>query len=183
MNSETITQSNYLEKDGIGPFSFMCFEVLNKRAPQKKRYLLGNHKPFINAEISKAIMIRSRMRNRFLKHRSHENRSLFQKQRNKCVSLLRKAKKEYFSSLIINKVEDNKSFWKIVKPFLSNKTIPLEKITLIDDDELITNDQKVANTLNDFFSSIGTSLNLPESENAGPLSDNIDHSTLKAIMK
>ena len=85
--------------------------------------------------------------------------------------------------MIINKVEDNKFFWKIVKPFLSNKTIPSEKITLIDDDELITNDQKVANTLNDFFSSIVTSLKLPESENAGPLSDNIDHSTLKAIMK
>ena len=85
--------------------------------------------------------------------------------------------------MIINKVEDNKSFWNIVKPFLSNKTIPSEKITLIDDDELITSDQKVAKTLNDFFSSIVTSLNLPESENAGPLSDNIDHSTLKAIMK
>ena len=95
----------------------------------------------------------------------------------------RKAKKVYFSSLNINKVVDNKSFWKIVKPFLSNKTISSEKITLIDDDEFITDEQKVANTLNDFFSSIVTSLNLPESQNADPLSDNIDHPTLKAIMK
>ena len=82
------------------------------------------------------------MSNRFLKHRSDENRRLFQKQRNKCVSLLRKAKKEYFSSLNINKVVDNKSFWKIVKPFLSNKTISSEKITLIDDDEFITDEKK-----------------------------------------
>ena len=128
-------------------------------------------------------MIRSRIRNRFLKNRSDENRRLFQKQRNKCVSLLRKAKKEYFSSLNINKVVDNKSFWKIVEPCLSKKTIPSEKITLIDDDELLTDEQKVANTLNDFFSSIVTSLNLPESKNANPLSDNMDHPTLKAIMK
>ena len=84
------------------------------------------------------------MRNRFLKHRSDENRCLFQKQRNKSVSLLRKAKKEYFSSLNINKVVDNKSFWKIVKPFVSNKTISSEKIILIDDNELITDEQKVA---------------------------------------
>ena len=82
------------------------------------------------------------MSNCFLKHRSDENRRLFQKQRNKCVSLLRKAKKEYFSSLNINKVVDNKSFWKIVKPFLSNKTISSEKITLIDDDEFITDEKK-----------------------------------------
>ena len=83
----------------------------------------------------------------------------------------------------INKVVDNKSFWKIVKPFLSNKTISSEKITLIDDDELITDEQKVANSLNDFFSSIVTNLNLPESQNTNPLSDNIDHPILKAIMK
>ena len=123
------------------------------------------------------------MRNCFLKRRIDENGRLFQKQRNKCVLLLRKAKEEYFSSLNVNKVVDSKSFWKIVKPFLSNKTIPSEKITLIDDHELITNEQKVANTLNDFFSIILTSLNLPESQNADQLSDNIDHPTLKAIMK
>ena len=37
--------------------------------------------------------------------------------------------------------------------------------------------------MNDFFSSIVTSPNLPESQKADPLSDNIDHPTLKAIMK
>ena len=128
-------------------------------------------------------MIRSRMRSRFLKHRSDENRRLFQKQKNKCVSLLRKAKKEYFSSSNVNKVVGNKSFWKTVKPFLSNKTISSEKITLIDGDEPITDEQKAENTLNDFFSSIVTSLNLPESQNSDPWSNNIDHPTLKAIVK
>ena len=37
--------------------------------------------------------------------------------------------------------------------------------------------------MNDFFSSIVTNLNLPEPQNADPLSDNIDHTTLKAIVK
>ena len=45
------------------------------------------------------------------------------------------------------------------KPFLSNKTISSEKITLIDDDELITDEKKVANTLNYFFFSTVNSLN------------------------
>ena len=123
------------------------------------------------------------MTNRFLKHRSDENRCLFQKQRNRCVSLLRKAKKEYLSSLIINKVVNNKSFWKIVKPFLSNQSTSSEKITFIVDDEHITDEQKVANTFTDFSSSIATSLNLPELQNAEPLSDNLDHPTMKTIMK
>ena len=80
-------------------------------------------------------MIRIGMRNRFLKHRGDENRRLFQKQRNRYVSLLPKAKKEYFSSLNISKAVVHKSFCKIVTLFLSNKTIISEKITLIDDDD------------------------------------------------
>ena len=35
------------------------------------------------------------MRKRFLKHRGDEHRRLFQKQRNKFISLLRKAKKVF----------------------------------------------------------------------------------------
>ena len=37
--------------------------------------------------------------------------------------------------------------------------------------------------LSDFFSSIVASLDLPESQNADPLSGNIDHPTFKAIVK
>ena len=54
----------------------------------KSRYILSNHKPFINNETSKAI---SKLRNRFLQNRSEENRKLFRKQRNKCVSLLQES--------------------------------------------------------------------------------------------
>ena len=56
----------------------------------------------------------------------------------------------------MNIVIENKLFWKMVRPFLSNKTISSEKITLIDDDELIADEQKVANSFNDFFSSLVT---------------------------
>ena len=94
------------------------------------------------------------------------NRRYFQKQRNKCVSLLRKPKKQYFSSLNVNKIVDNKCFWQTVKLFFSNKTVSLKQITLIDDNELINDEQYVGNTLNDLFSSIVTSLNLTESQNA-----------------
>ena len=87
----------------------------------KKRYIRYNHKPFINNEISKAIMTRSRLRNCFLKNRSEENRKLICKQRNKYVSLLRKSIKGYFANLKEKNITDKKCFWKTVKPFLSKK--------------------------------------------------------------
>ena len=80
-----------------------------------------NHKPFINYEISKAITTRSRLRHRFLKSRSEKNRKLICKRRNKCVSLLRKSKKDYFGNVSQKNITENKCFWKTVKPFLSKK--------------------------------------------------------------
>ena len=55
-------------------------------------------------------MTRSRLRNRFLKTRSVENRKLFCKQRNKYVLVLLKSKKHYFENL-----NENKRFWKTFK--------------------------------------------------------------------
>ena len=82
-----------------------------------------------------------------------------------------------------NKVVGSKSFWKTVKLFLFSKTASSEKITLTDGDELVTDEESVANTLKDFFFSIVTSLNLLESQNAEPLSDNIDHPALTATVR
>ena len=41
-------------------FSRMFFEVLNKHAPVKTKYLRANHSPFVTKELSKAIMLRSK---------------------------------------------------------------------------------------------------------------------------
>ena len=67
-------------------------------------------------------MTRSRLLNRFLKNRSEENRKLFSKQRNKCVSLLRKSKKDYFENLNEKNIADNKHFWETGKPLFSKKS-------------------------------------------------------------
>ena len=43
------------------------------------------------------------------------------KQRNYSVSLLRKSKSDYFGNLNDKSINDNKTFWKTIKPFLSDK--------------------------------------------------------------
>ena len=58
----------------------------------QKKYIRGNQIPSMNKELSKAIMDRTRFKNNFLKHRTDENRKKYSKQRNYCVSLLRKTK-------------------------------------------------------------------------------------------
>ena len=110
LRQELTKQKKVLDEKRLDAFSEICSDVLDKHAPQRKRYLRSNHKPFMNNEISKAIMTRTRVRNRFLKNRSNGNRDLFRKQRKLCVSLLRKSKKDYFSNLNEKQITDNKRF-------------------------------------------------------------------------
>ena len=59
--------------------------------------------------------------------------------------------KIFFSSLNPSFVKDNKLFWKTVKPFFSNKGDLGPNIKLVEKNELIQNDQEIANELNTFF--------------------------------
>ena len=55
-------------------------------APLKKKYIRWNNSPFMNREISKEIMDRSRLRNKFLKTKSEADKKNYVKQRNYCFS-------------------------------------------------------------------------------------------------
>ena len=66
-------------------------------------------------------MDRSRLRNKFLKTRSNEDKKAYNTQRNYCLTLVRKAKKDYYNDLDHENVTNNKTFWKSIKPFFSEK--------------------------------------------------------------
>ena len=59
-------------------------------------------------------MKKSNLGNKYLK--SEEDRQSYAKQRNLCISLLRKTKRSYYSTLNEKNVIDNQKFWKTVKP-------------------------------------------------------------------
>ena len=54
-------------------FFNICHEVLNKHAPRKKKCIRGNNKPFMTKALPKAIIQRSRLRNKFLEHPTNQN--------------------------------------------------------------------------------------------------------------
>ena len=51
-------------------FKMLCSEVSDKHAPLKHRVLRGSQAPFMTKDLSKQIMIRSRLRNKFSKHKT-----------------------------------------------------------------------------------------------------------------
>ena len=82
----TLVMENKNLSNGLQKFIDICIKALDKFAPRKKIYLRGSNMPFMNKSLCRAHMKRTRLRNRYLK-------KSYVKQRDYCVSLLRKPKK------------------------------------------------------------------------------------------
>ena len=68
-------------------FLNIFIEILNKRAPMKQKYHRANQGRFMTKNVHKAIMKRSRLRNKFLSDRTEMPRKEYKK---KTTKLLRK---------------------------------------------------------------------------------------------
>ena len=65
-------------------------------------------------------MLRTKLRNQFCKKRTLEARTKNNKQRNICVSFVKKAKRNYYKNLDLKDINDNKKFSATVKALFSN---------------------------------------------------------------
>ena len=120
-------------------------------------------------------MRRIRLRNKFIDFKTDADRIAYNKQRNYCVT---KRKKAYYSNLNIRDVTDNKTFWRKVKPLLSEKVNLQTKILLVEKgndlsdpeissevEKVISEDKEIAETFNEFFVNIVPSLKISPKEN------------------
>ena len=141
-------------------FETIFMEELNKFAPLKEKYVRANNAPYMNKILAKAIMDRTRLKNKY-NHESNEvNKAKYNKQRNYCVNLFRREKKKYYTNLDPKLITDNKKIWKAVKPLFSEKCITNRAITLIDGNKIISKDMDVAEKLNEFFSNAVKNLDI-----------------------
>ena len=85
----------------------------------------------MNKELSKAIMEKSRLRNKYLKYPSRENFLSYKNIKNKCNNLLEQSKKKYIKDVSNKRVATSKSFWNTVKHVITHKGIQTnENITI-----------------------------------------------------
>ena len=90
--------------------SEIFINILNFHTPLKQKQVRGNQAPFMTKELSKAVMVKSKARNRYLKWPSRENYVSHKKSKNICNSLTKKAKKIYFNEATENGIMTNKKF-------------------------------------------------------------------------
>ena len=130
--------------------------------------------PFITEDVSKAIMKKSGLRNNFLKNIMEQSKTLYTKQKNYCVSLLKKTRKKCFANLNKKDILDKKLFWKTIKPSFSDKIMPRDRINLSEKGELVETELETAEVLNKLFSNIVNNLEISKYSKNKSFIDNIE---------
>ena len=127
LTSKTVHGYTSFEENFVG--------VLNKHAPLKKKVLRANHASYVTRALRKAIMKRSYLEKLYFKKKTTESLKKYKKHKNFCSRLYKKERKKYFDTLDVNKITDNKAFWKNIQPLFSEKRKFANKITLEDSEK------------------------------------------------
>ena len=116
-------------------------KAADKHCPVKTKVLRGNDAPFMTSALRREIMHRSKLRNKARKENTAAARRSYKFQRNKCTKLRRDNVKSYFEKAL-NNGRNSKSYWKTIKPFLTNKGSHGKEDYILEENEKLTKDPK-----------------------------------------
>ena len=150
------------EVSNLEEFNDIFLKVLNKHAPIKRKTIRINQAPYMTKNLRKAIMRRSALKTKFYKDRNPISERNFKKQKNFCSKLYKKERKKFYNNLDMTNYTDNKTFWRTVKPFLSDKGNLSKKINLKEGEEIVSDEGKVAEILKTYFSESANSLEIQD---------------------
>ena len=157
-------------------------DILNIHAPLKSRLVRGNDKAYINKELRKELMVKRKLKHKANITHTETDIKNYKRQRNKCVFLNRKRKREAYANLNVKTIDNSKKFFDTYKPLLSHKETVSDKIILVEDETILSDDRDIAQCFNNHFSNITKTLSIkewPTSDEASCIADAVD----KAIAK
>ncbi|XP_065662546.1 uncharacterized protein LOC136085185 [Hydra vulgaris] len=162
----SINHLNYCVNNSTSKFLDALKRLLDSHAPFKMSTKKANKslsKPRITNGIIMSIQIKNKLHKKFIKCKN-ENLKLqyFQKfkyYRNQISNLLRYSKKSYYSTYFNENLNNLKNTWKGIRSIIYIKSKINNNIDSLNiNNKTITNKKIIANTFNDYFSSIADKL-------------------------
>eukprot|EP00794_Sanderia_malayensis_P000634 gene634-1302_t len=142
--------------DTVWAWNKLYKEITNEFIPVRKVKSKKSSLPWINGNIRKLMNKRLKTLQRYSKTKETNDWMDYVRLRNKVKSELRKAEAEYYTKKF-EEANDPKDFWALVRKV--SKPANKQGIkTLQVGEEIITDSQKKAEVLNDFFTNIGKDL-------------------------
>ena len=152
--------------DDVDDAYWMCStllqEIVNEHAPIKQKTIKGNHLPYMNGELRRAINVKRMLKRKFTKCNSNMNWDKYRKQRNIVTKLLKKSLQQYMHKKC-NEAVNGGDFWKTVKPLISNRGINKDdNIFLSYDGEIVNNTNDICRIFNNYFTHIANSIGVDD---------------------
>ena len=147
---ENVLKQRLVSWSNFEEFFYTFLATLNEHAPLKMKKIRYNQQVFMS-------------KNTFNKKRSSEKWQNYKRQCNISSIILKSTEKTFFETLNINEINDNRKFWKTVKPFSTDKCKTTNNIILTEKIETLNEGKKISNIFNEYFTNITKGLNLHES--------------------
>ena len=134
-------------------------DVSTEFLPKRKVKMRSKSLPWMNGDIRKLMNKRYKLLKQAQKTQDPEDFEKYKALRSQVNIALRKAESKYWKDLLKSKDKGSRDFWKIVKKMTGKERQDKRMGPLRDsDNNLVLDDSKKAETLNNFFSTIGEKL-------------------------
>ena len=138
-------------------FLSLIMPIIDKHAPLRKTRVRQKESPWMTSDILKLIRNRDNLKQKAKHSKNKEIWDNYKKARNKVTAHIRLAKRKFISTNIKSSFNDVKKMWKTLRYLAPEKKAETETTSIKINGNYIRS-QEMANTFNEYFSTIGKSL-------------------------
>ena len=169
---ETNYQNQITNELSTNIINTSSLEYLARMEKMSKKGAKNKHKPWLTQGILNSIKIKTRWLKNFLKSKITAHYKTYKLYRDKLNSLIRASIRNHYKQYFTQHKQNSKKTWNGINELLGNKRKTLQdNISLCINNEIITDQKQIVNTLNKYFIEIGENL----SAKLGIPANTIDH--------
>ena len=165
-----ITNTRQFKHYNIEAYKQDLAKVLQNQpqAPPVTRRVRSEHAPWLTSEIKRKIYDRDFLKKKPVKTGSANFYNAYKKARNELNSLIKSTKARYYNDALNQCKKDPKAMWKTINQLTNKKSKTTNINELVIDQNVITEPEKIADSLNTYFNEIGSVLakDLPKGDNS-----------------
>ena len=142
-------------------------DIIEKHAPLRERRVTERFSPWITAGLKRLLRARDKLKIKAVKVKSQLLMNAYKQMRCKANNLNRKLKREHFSSKIELNKGNIKETWRTINQLVNKRSKTTEISTIREGDRVISDPTEIADSMNQFFCSVGKDLSdkIPNKEN------------------
>jgi hypothetical protein len=136
------------------------FQIADKHAPIKKRRVGKISAPWLTAEIKNLMRERDHLKRKAVITKDESDWVNFKTKKNLVKYKIRNSKQQYYNSYISNNVDRTKETWKGINSILSKAKGSIKIPKIVVNGTEIYDPESISNAFNEYFTEIGSNLQL-----------------------